>query len=59
MLSILSVAFEPGAEGAGRLLFTLAGDGVLRADVEALELRLRDVTRPYEAISGKAPRHPE
>ena len=57
VLSLLSVSFEPGEDGAGHVVFTLAGDGVLRARVEALELRLRDVTRPYVAPSGKAPDH--
>ncbi|MCR8549814.1 DUF2948 family protein [Salipiger sp. P9] len=57
VLSLLSVQFEPGEEGAGFVVFTLAGDGALRAQVEALELRLRDVTRPYRAVSGKLPDH--
>ncbi|MDO6586880.1 DUF2948 family protein [Salipiger sp. 1_MG-2023] len=57
VLSILSVSFEPGEEGSGHVLFTLAGDGALRAKVEALELGLRDVTRPYAAVSGKLPDH--
>jgi len=57
ILSLLSVTFEPGAEGAGRVLLTLAGDGAIRLDVEALEAALRDVTRPYRAPSGKAPDH--
>ena len=57
VLSILAVSFEPTEEGAGHVVFTLAGDGALRAEVEALELRLRDVTRPYQAVSGKTPDH--
>jgi len=43
----------------GRVELTLAGDGVIAVDVEALELLLRDVTRPYVAPSGKVPGHPE
>jgi hypothetical protein len=38
---------------------TLAGDGVISCAVEALEVVLRDVTRPYIAPSRKAPRHPD
>ncbi|MEM7076646.1 MAG: DUF2948 family protein [Pseudomonadota bacterium] len=57
ILQVLSVAFEPGNDGAGDVTLTLAGDGALRAHVEALEVRLRDVTRPYRAPSGKAPDH--
>lgn len=59
VFSLLSVAFAPGEDGAGRIELTLAGDGVIALDVEALEVVLRDVTRPYVAPSGKAPSHPE
>ena len=57
VLSLLSVHFEPGAEGAGHVLLTLAGDGSLRVAVEALDVSLRDVTRPYLAPSKQAPEH--
>jgi len=57
--SLLSVAFEPGEDCAGQVLLTLAGDGVIRLEVEALEVGLRDVTRPYQAPSRKVPDHPE
>ncbi|MCF6433380.1 DUF2948 family protein [Leisingera sp. MMG026] len=57
VLSLLSVEFEPGEDGAGHVLLTLAGDGAVRLAVEALELSLRDVTRPYRAPSGQAPDH--
>lgn len=57
ILSLLSVTFEPGEDGAGHVLLTLAGDGALRLEVEALEVRLKDVTRPYKATSGKVPQH--
>lgn len=59
VLSLLEVGFEPGEDGAGHVLLTLAGDGAIRVSVEALELRLRDVTRPYRAPSGRVPDHPE
>ena len=57
VLSLLSVTFEPGTDGTGTVLLTLAGDGAIRVEVEALEILLRDVTRPYRAPSGKAPDH--
>jgi len=57
VLSLLSIGFEPGEEGAGRVLMTLAGDGAVAVDVECLEVTLSDVTRPYAAPSGKAPNH--
>lgn len=59
VLSLLSLAFEPGEDGTGILHLTLAGDGALKFDVEALEVGIKDVTRPYAAPSGKAPQHPE
>lgn len=57
ILSLLAITFEPGAEGAGHVLLTLAGDGALRLEVEAIEVTLKDVTRPYRAPSGKVPHH--
>jgi hypothetical protein len=57
VLSLLSIDFAPGEDGAGRLTLNLAGDGAIALDVEALELRLDDVTRPYRAPSGKVPTH--
>ncbi len=59
VFSLLSIAFQPGNDGAGRIELTLAGDGVIGLEVEALEAILRDVTRPYVAPSGKAPKHPD
>ena len=57
VLSLLSLSFEPAEDGAGHLVLTLAGDGAIRLSVEALEMHMRDVTRPYTAPSGKAPDH--
>jgi len=59
VMSLLSVDFESGEDGAGQVLLTLAGDGAIRLSVEALDATLRDVTRPYQAPSGQAPHHPE
>lgn len=59
VLSLLAVSFEPGEEGAGHVLLTLAGDGAIRLQVEALDVTLKDVTRPYAAPSGKTPQHPD
>jgi hypothetical protein len=57
VLSLLAIGFEPGEDGTGEVVLTFAGDGEMRVSVEALEVLLRDVTRPYRAPSGKAPRH--
>lgn len=56
--SLLAIAFLPGEDGTGRLELTLAGDGAIALEVEALEVILQDVTRPYVAPSNKAPSHP-
>ncbi|RJL01890.1 DUF2948 family protein [Paracoccus siganidrum] len=59
VLELLALSWQPGEDGTGRLLLEFAGDGTLAADVECINLELRDVTRPYVAPSGKAPRHPD
>ena len=59
VLSLLAVEFEAGEDGTGRVILTLAGDGALALDVEAVSVTLQDVTRPYIAPSGKAPDHGE
>ena len=57
VLSLLALHWHPGPDGTGRLDLVLAGDGTIAVDLEALEITLRDVTRPYRAPSGKAPDH--
>ncbi len=57
VLSLLSLAFEPGTDGMGRVVLVLAGGGTLALEVECLDATLRDVTRPYLAPSGKVPDH--
>ena len=57
VLAVLSVRFEPGHDGSGRVILTLAGDGAIALEVECLEVTLRDVERPYLAPSGRVPGH--
>lgn len=57
ILSLLSVEFEPGEDGTGRIVLNLAGDGAIALDVEALDATLKDVTRPYLAPSHHKPEH--
>lgn len=59
VLSLMSITFDAGEDGTGQLTLTLAGDAAIRLQVEALEVGLRDVTRPYRAPSGKVPDHGE
>ena len=57
IMSLLSVTFAASEDGMGRVLLTLSGDGAIAVNVEALELMLADVTRPYIAPSKSVPRH--
>lgn len=57
IMSLLSVTVAASEDGMGRVLLTLSGDGAIAVDVEALELMLADVTRPYIAPSKSVPRH--
>lgn len=59
VLSVLAIGFEPGEDGAGRVVLTLAGDGAVALEVECLDIALRDVTLPYIAPSRRAPEHPD
>jgi hypothetical protein len=59
ILSVLSLGFEAGKDGGGTVEIILAGDGALRLSVEAIEARLKDVTKPYTAPSRRAPSHPQ
>ncbi len=59
VLSLLSLGFEAEGDGTGKILLTLSGDSAITADVEALDVMLKDVTKPYIAPSRSAPNHPE
>jgi hypothetical protein len=58
VLSLMAIEWHPGAEAPeGDIHLVLAGDGVIRLRVEAIEATLKDVTRPYKAPSRRAPDH--
>ncbi|NBZ86901.1 DUF2948 family protein [Stagnihabitans tardus] len=57
VVSLLEIAFTPLEEGAGLVRLVFAGDGAVELSVDALEVVLTDVSRPYKAVSGKAPSH--
>lgn len=59
ILSLLSLGFVAGDDGTGMLELTLAGDGAIQLEIEALDVTLQDVTRPYVAPSKHTPEHPE
>lgn len=57
ILSLLDIRYDGPAEGPGQVTLVLAGDGAVELSVEALEISLRDTSRPYRAVSGKVPGH--
>ncbi|MGJ8544298.1 MAG: DUF2948 family protein [Sulfitobacter sp.] len=57
ILSMLTLGFEETDAPSGEVTLTLAGDGAIRLQVEALEVTLKDVTKPYVAPSRKLPQH--
>jgi len=57
VLSLLALSWVPGQAPGGVLTLVLAGDGAVALDADCLDVSLRDVSRPYAAPSGKAPRH--
>ena len=57
VLSLLQIAWQPGPDGTGTVTLTLAGGAVIALKVEALDVTLKDVTRPYLAPSRRAPEH--
>ena len=59
ILSLLTLNFESGEDGGGRIIMSLAGDGALALNVETINVTLQDVTRPYLAPSRRTPEHPE
>jgi hypothetical protein len=57
VVSLLSVTFEPADPPSGALVFTFSGGGVLRLEVECVDLVLADVSQPW-AAAGR-PEHPD
>jgi hypothetical protein len=54
---LLAILFEPTEGCGGTLTLTLAGGAEIAAEVECLDLALADLTRPWPARAGKAPKH--
>ena len=55
--SLLALTFSPRDALGGSLTLTLAGGGAIAMEVEAIDLSLRDVTRPHRAIAQSLPDH--
>ena len=56
-LQLLALSFDALDEVSGWLRLHLSGGADLRLKVEALDVSLRDVTRPYMSPTGKKPSH--
>lgn len=57
VFSLLELRFEPGEDGTGVLVFTMAGDISVKLHVECLDVSLADIGEPYPAASARAPSH--
>lgn len=53
--NLLDIAFDAGEDGAGTLRLVLSGGAEIAIEVEALDVSLSDLSRPWEARG--APRH--
>jgi hypothetical protein len=56
VVCLLAITFEPDAAPGGVLVFTFAGGGELRLDVECVDLVLADISEPWRAV--RRPDHP-
>lgn len=59
VLQLLGLSFTEGPAPGGILELSFAGGAALRLQLEALEVTLKDISRPYRAPSGKKPAHPD
>ena len=57
--AVLTITFEHVGDGAGRVRITCGDDSQIVAEVECLNVTLSDLTQPWEAVSTRAPEHPE
>ena len=55
VVELLNIAFEPGEAPGGAVVFTFAGGGDLRAEVECLDVVLADVSPPWP--TPRTPKH--
>lgn len=55
VFNLLSIAFEPGEDGAGVLRISCSGGATIEMQVECVNVALVDLTRPWAA--GGAPQH--
>jgi hypothetical protein len=49
VLELLTIACEPGEEGAAELTLVFAGDAAIRLEVECIDAQLSDLSGPWQA----------
>jgi hypothetical protein len=47
VLELLSVRFEPSADGAGAVTLVFAGGAAIRLEVEMLDAEITDISEPW------------
>jgi hypothetical protein len=57
--SLISLKFEAIDEIGGKLSVIFSNDSMIAASIQCLNIKLQDVTRPYQAPSGNKPKHDE
>jgi hypothetical protein len=57
VIELLAITFEPGEAPGGAILFTFAGGGDLRAQVECIDVVAADLSEPWAAT--QRPSHAE
>ena len=55
VVSLLALSWEPGEPPGGQLVLTLSGGGEVRAEAEALDVLLADVSPPWP--TSRTPKH--
>ena len=55
VVDLLTLTFEPGEAPGGALMFTFAGGGELKVEVECVDMVLADISAPWDA--RRTPEH--
>jgi hypothetical protein len=56
VFNLLDIAFEPGADGAGLLRLILSGEAEIAIEIEALDVTLHDLSKPWATAAAPAHR---
>lgn len=54
IVSLLSIAFEPGDAPGGTLVLAFSGGGEMKLEIECIDLLLADISEPWPAKSRPA-----